>query len=270
MAKKPESKLDTDKSKEKLDAVSESHASGIVDSIEKNRVIVISSAIAFFVLLGLFLVGKQMGAQRHLKAGQMFTTAAASRSIDELDKVVKEYSGSVSAGNALLSKADIQIDQGKPLDAIATLTEMATQFAGHPRHAQAYFMLANIYHKTGDLAKARENYEEVLKLQPDGEFSPITRIRIGDLELAEGNIDKARQNYEESYTIHPGNPFFSTAERRIAQLDLVAPTEIDPPKPEAAAAKPKDAAPAPAAEKAAAVENEGDEPATPEEEKADE
>lgn len=250
MAKKPESNIDTKSVDVDLDAVSDSHAPGIVDTLEKNRVIVFSSAIILLLLLGGYLVTKQLGVQRHLKAGQMFTAAAAARSIEDLDKVVAEFSGSVSAGNALLTKADIQIDQGKAEDAIKTLNTMAKDFVGHPRHAQAYFMLGNAYHKSGDYAKARENYNEVLKIQEDGELSPITVIRLGDLELAEGKAEMARQKYEESFTKYPGNPFFSTAENRIAQLKVAQPTEIDPPKPPEPEKKVEAPAPTPAADAA--------------------
>lgn len=256
MAKKPESKLDTKPSDDGVEALAESHAPGIVDTIEKNRVILIGTAIALFCLLAFFLVGRQLGAQRHLEAGQMYTEAATARSIEGLDKVVSEFSGSISAGNALITKADIQIDQGKSQDAISTLNTVANEFVSHPRHVQAYYMLGNLYHKSGDYEKARENYSKVLEIQKDGEYSPITKIRLGDIELAEGNKDKARQHYEESFTLYPGNPFFDTAERRIAQLKLGNPPVVDPPAPpaeakEEAAEAPKPAAPA-ATEEAAA------------------
>ncbi|MDF1756434.1 MAG: tetratricopeptide repeat protein [Verrucomicrobiales bacterium] len=249
MAKKPESKLDTKPSDDGVEALAESHAPGIVDTIEKNRVILIGTAIALFCLLAFFLVGRQLGAQRHLEAGQMYTEAATARSIEGLDKVVSEFSGSISAGNALITKADIQIDQGKSQDAISTLNTVANEFVSHPRHVQAYYMLGNLYHKSGDYEKARENYSKVLEIQKDGEYSPITKIRLGDIELAEGNKDKARQHYEESFTLYPGNPFFDTAERRIAQLKLGNPPVVDPPAPpaeakEEAAEAPKPAAPA--------------------------
>jgi len=244
MAKTSESKSKNQVPNPGLGAASESHASGIVDSIEKNRIILLSAIFAVFAIIAGFFVFKQLAAQRHLEAGRMFTEAAASKNIDALNKVIADFPGSIAAGNAVLTKADIFINQGKPEDASKLLDEMARDGANHPRHVQAFYMLANIYHKSGDFAKARANYNKVLELQPDAELSPITVIRLGDIELAEGNAEKARQKYEESFTKYPGSAFFATAERRIAQLKLGTPTEIERPKPPEEKKEPSTPAPA--------------------------
>jgi predicted negative regulator of RcsB-dependent stress response len=232
MSKKHKTKTEEETpTDEQTEVVSESHAAGVVDAIEKNRVLVISSAVVLLAILAFVLVGKQLGQQKHLNAGMAFTKAATSRNVESLDKVVADYPGSISAGNAILSKADVQIDQGKPKDAISTLETMVGSYMTHPRYAQVFYMLGNIYHKSGDKEKARENYEKVIEVQQDGELTPITRIRLGDLAFAGGDLEKAEQLYEESYTIHPGNPFVPTAENRIAQLKVGSPSEIDRPKP---------------------------------------
>jgi tetratricopeptide (TPR) repeat protein len=231
MAKTSESKSENKAPHPGKGAVSESQASGIVDSIEKNRIILFGSVLGIFALIAGYLVLKQMASQRHIKAGQMFTEAAASKSIEGLDKVVIDFAGSIAAGNALLTKADLLINQSKSEDAMKVLNEVIKDFPDHPRYVQAFYMLANLYHKSGDFAKARENYAKVLEIQPDAELSPIATIRLGDIELSEGNAEKARQKYEESFTKFPGNAFFATAERRITQLKLGKPTEIERPKP---------------------------------------
>lgn len=232
MSKKHKTKAQEEPPKEEhSEVIPESHAAGVVDAIEKNRVLVISSAVILLAILAFVLVGKQLGQQKHIKAGMAYTKAATSRNIESLDKVVANYPGSVSAGNAILSKADLQVDQGYTKDAIATLESMVGSYITHPRYAQVFYMLGNIYHKSGEMEKARQNYEKVVEVQADGELTPITRIRLGDLAFAEGDLEKAEQLYEESYTIHPGNPFVPTAENRIAQLKVGSPPKIDRPKP---------------------------------------
>ncbi len=231
MAKTSESKSENKVPLAGGSGVSESHASGIVDSIERNRIILLSSVLGIFGLIAGFFIFKHLADQRHLEAGMMFTEAASSKNIDGLNKVITDFGSSIAAGNAMLTKADIFINQGKPEDAINVLNEMVRYGVNHPRYVQTFYVLANIYHKSGDLAKAEENYNKVLELQPDAELSPITMIRLGDLELAKGNPEKARQKYEESFTKYPGSAFFATAERRIAQLKLGTPTEIERPKP---------------------------------------
>lgn len=232
MAKKPDSKPEeNEESNDALTAESLSQAGGIVDVIEKNRLIIIGATVGIIAVLLLIIVGKQLGNQRHLKAGLLFTEAATARDIGKLDEVANSYRGSISGGNALITKADIQIDQGKPQDAIATLNQFAEEYRQHPRYAQSHFMLANLYHKSGDLDKAGEQYQKVLEIQPDGEFSPISRIRLGDLAMAREDEDAALQNYRESYTIHPGNPFVSLAESRIRQMKVGNPPVVDRPEP---------------------------------------
>jgi len=230
MAKKPDTKTQNKPSTEDLEETHERDADSIVQAIEKNRVILIGGAIAVLVIGGFILIQKQLGKQRHLEASLQFTEAATARNIEALDKVVSTYQGTVSAGNALLAKADILIDQGKSQDAITALDKMAADFVDHPRHAQAYYMLANIYHKAEDYEKASSNYNKVIQIQTDAELTPISRIRLGDIALAQGDPEKARQNYEESYVKYPGNPFVTTAERRIALLKIGNPPLVDPPK----------------------------------------
>lgn len=248
MAKKPDSKPEeNEEPNDALTAESLSQAGGIVDVIEKNRLIIIGATVGIIAVLLLIIVGKQLGNQRHLKAGLLFTEAATARDIGKLDEVANSYRGSISGGNALITKADIQIDQGKPQDAIATLNQFADEYRQHPRYAQSYFMLANLYHKSGDLDKAGEQYQKVLEIQPDGEFSPISRIRLGDLAMARKDEDAALQNYRESYTIHPGNPFVSLAESRIRKMKVGNPPVVDrpePPKPPEESAEPAKSEPA--------------------------
>lgn len=240
MAKKAKAKLDKKPAKKKaatstakeevveMEAVAESEANGIIDQIEKNRFILISAAVVIFGLICLYVVGKQIGKDRHIEAGQAYTTAASKKSIEELDKVIAEYKGSNPAGNALLTKATIEIDAGKAADAEATLTTMANEYTQHPRHPQAYFMLGNLYQDQGNSEKAESSYQKVLELQSDGELTPISMIRLGDLELAKGNSEKASQHYNDCMSLG-GNPFFGLAERRLKQINLTMPTEIDRP-----------------------------------------
>ena len=227
----PKEKGSVPPSEEDQPVQTESHADGIVDAIEKNRMMILFGAGAVLAILFGVIIIKQIAKQKHLEAGRAFTKAAAAKSIDALDKVIVDFPGSIAAGNAFLTKADIQIDQGNSQDAIQTLQEMTGKSADHPRFAQACFMLANVYHKADDFARAKEHYEKVLSIQPDGELTPISRIRLGDLALAQGDSAKAEQHYQESFNIHPGNPFAQTAQRRIAKLSIGTPPEIDRPEP---------------------------------------
>ncbi|MCB1204311.1 MAG: tetratricopeptide repeat protein [Verrucomicrobiae bacterium] len=229
-----------------LDALAASEAHGVVDTIERHRTKILAAiAISAIVLCGV-LITAQLKRQKHLAAASAYTSAVTKGEIAALDGVLVEFPGTVPAGNALLSKAELQIDQGKPADAVATLERFLSEFSTHPRYAQGLFALANLHHQSGDAQKAKEFYEKVITAQPDGELSPLALIRLGDLALEAGDKVTADARYQESFTLHPGNPFFEYAEEKIALLKVGNPPEVDKPAPPAPVEAPKTEAPAPA------------------------
>jgi predicted negative regulator of RcsB-dependent stress response len=222
-----------------LDALSASEAPGVVDAIERNRTKILAGiTIGAIVLCGVLVTG-QLKKQKHLEASAAYTAAAGKADIAALDAVVVNFPGSIGAGNALLKKADLQVDQGKPEDARATLERFTAEFASHPRHPQGLFALANLFHVAGDREKAKAHYEKVIAAQKDGELTPLARIRLGDLALEAGDTKAADQFYQESYTLHPGNPFFEYAEKKISLLKVGNPPEVAKPAPPAPPAEPK-------------------------------
>lgn len=229
-------------------ALSASEAKGVVDAIDRHRIKILAAislgAIAFCAIL----VAGQLKKQKHLAASEAFTSAASKGEIAALDEVLINFPASIPAGNALLTKAEIQIDQGKSEDARATLEKFTTEFPTHPRYAQGLFALANVFHKAGDLEKAKAHYERSIEAQKDGELAPLAQIRLGDLALEAGDTKTADQRYQDSFTLHPGNPFENYAEQKIALLKVGNPPLVDrpaPPKPEPAPEAPKPATPAP-------------------------
>ncbi|HRQ89876.1 MAG TPA: tetratricopeptide repeat protein, partial [Bacteroidia bacterium] len=224
-----------------LDALSASEASGVVDAIERNRNKLIAAIVGGAVILCAILVFSQIGKQKHLAASAAYTSAASKGEIAALDGVIVDFPGSVAAGNAMLTKAELQIAQGKQEDARATLEKFVAEFASHPRHVQGIFALANVFHLAGDREMAKSHYERVIAVQKDGDLTPLARIRLGDLALEAGDAQTADQRYQESFTLHPGNPYFDYAEQKIALLKVGNPPVIDRPAPPAppAAESPK-------------------------------
>ncbi len=255
------------------DAMAESQASEVMSAIDKNRSMIL--ALVALVVLGVMavLVLNQLKKNKHKEAGQAFSEAVAKNDIAALDGVVVNHAGSVGAGNALLSKAELQIDQGKAQDAQATLEKFTGEYADHPRAAQGLFALANLHHVAGAGEKAKSYYEETIAAQEDGELTPLSRIRLGDLALEAGDKDAADQHYQDSYIKHPGNPFFAMAEEKLALMKLGTPPVVDAPKPpppppaepEKKAEEPK---PAPAAKPAAAKPTDAPKPGNADKPKA--
>ncbi|HQZ27593.1 MAG TPA: tetratricopeptide repeat protein, partial [Verrucomicrobiales bacterium] len=251
-----------------LDALSASEAGGVVDAIDRHRTKILAGiAVSAVVLCGI-LVTSQLRKQKHIEASEAFTTAATKGEIPALDAVVIEHPGSVPAGNALLAKAELLVDQGKSEDAKKALEQFTSNFQSHPRYAQGLFALANLFHVAGDREKAKAQYDAVIVAQPDGELTPLSLIRLGDLALEGGDKKAADQLYQDSFILHPGNPFFEYAQEKIALLKVGTPKEVTKPepKPEPAPEKPPvattPAAPAPAAPKPATTAPAAPKPAT--------
>lgn len=229
-----------------LDALAASEAAGVVDAIDRHRNKILATIAIAAIVLCAALITAQVRKQRHLAAASAFTSAAAKGEIAALDGVLVDFPGTVPAGNALLTKAELQIDQGKPADATATLERFLSEFESHPRYPQGLFAFANLHHQAGDAVKAKEFYEKVIAAQPDAELTPLARIRLGDLALEAGDTATADARYQESFTLHPGNPFFDYAEEKIALLKVGNPPEVDKPAPPAPVETPKSETPAPA------------------------
>ncbi len=245
MSDKPEeSEYDPDE----IEALSASEAGSVVDALDRNRNQILFLIAGSAVIICAVLVLGQVRKQKHLDAAQAYSTALGKGEIAGLDAVVVDFEGSIAAGNALLSKAEIQIDQGKPKDAQTTLETFVADYENHPRHVQGIFALGNLFHIAGDTEQARSYYQRAIDEQPDGEITPLARIRLGDLALEAGETKVADQLYQEAYTLHPGTPFFDYAEQKIALLAIGDPPVVErpePPKPEpkAEAEKPTEAGP---------------------------
>jgi TolA-binding protein len=222
---------------EEIEALAASDAANVMDSFDRNRTkILIGFALVAILICGI-LVSGQLKKQKHLAAGSAYSSALSKKEVAAFDAVAVDFPGTIAAGNAMLSKAELQIDQGKPEDARATLETFTSDFPKHPRHAQGLFALGNLYHTSGDAAKAKDYYQQCIDEQPDGELTPLARIRLGDLALEAGDKEAADQRYQESYTLHPGNRFVEYAEEKIALLKIGNPPKVkrpEPPQPEPA------------------------------------
>lgn len=238
---------------EEIEALAASDAAKVMDGIERNRnKILILAAIVALAICGALIAG-QLKKQKHMDAANAYSVALDKKEIASFDAVAVDFPGTNAAGNAMLSKAELQIDQGKPEDARATLESFTADFSDHPRYPQGIFALGNIYHTSGDAEQAKTFYEKTIEVQADGELTPLARIRLGDLALEAGDKEVAEQRYEESYTLHPGNPFFAYAEDKLSLLKVGNPAVVErpaPPAPEPVAEPEEAKEPAPAKGKA--------------------
>lgn len=224
-------------------------ASTAIAMLEKHKNIVMLTALLAALAICGTLVMRELSKQRQIEAGEAFSEAAAEHSPEKLDAVVTNYPGSVAAGNALLTKADLQLKMDKDEDAKSTLLTFLKDFPKHPGHIQCLYALGNIAQDAANHAEANEYYDRALMQDPGGHLALLIHIRKGDLLLAEADAllaegkkeeseqkkSEARSQYE-AFIKEPqlrSNPFINVAEQRIQFLALGNPPVVPaPPKPE--------------------------------------
>ncbi|MFV1994627.1 MAG: tetratricopeptide repeat protein, partial [Verrucomicrobiales bacterium] len=180
--------------------------------VEKHRKSVLLGVL--ILLLGAFgyIFFANVSKNNQLAAGQAFSAAS---SIDEFDAVSSDHAGTVSAGNALLMKAELESKDGKAGEAQATLTNFVTAYADHPRYSQGIFALAILAQDAGDYALANNHLQQVLDHQPAPDIAPLALIRKGDIAYAQGDIAGARGIYQSVMPTYPGNAFFYQLQRKL-------------------------------------------------------
>ena len=83
-----------------------------------------------------------------------------------------------------------------------------------PGLLEAYLALANTYQLTGDLEKARDNYQKVISLNPD---SGPGHFQLGLIEKASGNYDRTMACFDEVARIIPGSVDAEAAKADVYQ-----------------------------------------------------
>lgn len=192
----------------------------VISKLESNKKMVLVAILGLALAFSLVVVFRELASQKHLAAAEAYSLVAQSRSVEELDQVITDYPKSVAAGDALLTKTELQITSGKSKDALVTLLTFIEKYSKHPRHAQGVFALGNLYQIGGEAENAGKYFDRVLKEYPDSDIAPLAMIRQGDLLLAQGKKDEARQKYESILPAYRGTAFFERIEEKIALLDV--------------------------------------------------
>ena len=207
--------------------------SDVISQLETHKKTVVVAILGTAIIFSVVLVSRELASQKHLTEAEAYSQAAKTRNIEELDKVIAEHPDSVAAGNALLTKAELEITSGKTKNAQITLLTFVEKYKSHPRHTQGLFAFGNLYQVGGDDENASKYYDRVLKEDPDSDLAPFALIRQGDLLLAAGKTDEARQKYEAIMPAYSGTSFFDRIEEKLELLKVEKlPVVPEPKKPE--------------------------------------
>jgi predicted negative regulator of RcsB-dependent stress response len=227
----------------------EGEASAAIAALEANQKKAIAAVVLAVLLVVTYVIYGQIKESKHIAAAEAYTVAAEAGSIDSLNLVISTYGGTVSAGNALLSKAELEQTSGKVEEAKKTLTTFVNDYADHPRAVQGWFALGHIEQQAGQLDAAQTNYDMALKVGPGSDLAPLIKLRQGDIARAKGDKEAARQIYESIPPSHPASDYINLVDERVSALDAPELPRVDPPPP-----PPEEKKPDPAAKKDSAAE----------------
>lgn len=172
-----------------------------------------------------------------IQAGEAFSAAST---VEDLDRVIGEYSGSVAAGSALLKKAELLWEQNKKTSSVDSLKEFIAKHSDHPFFAQTLLALGAKHESLGNRSEAKPLFERLVSEYPTSDVAALAELRLGDLLWAEGKEGDAKKIYDGLAVKFPGsdNEILNQGEVRSKWISAKLPTkEVDgPPKPKEPAA----------------------------------
>jgi predicted negative regulator of RcsB-dependent stress response len=197
--------------------------------MEKNyKKILMLVVVAILAVVAIGLLRHNMTKKAN-QAAEEFTRA---KTVEDCDLVISKYSGTLAAGNALLTKADLLWSQTKKDSAIAALQEFVTKHKDHPLHATTEIALASKLEAKGDNDAAKAIYERIGNGDTKSEFTALAKLRLADLLWQTGKEDEAKQIYATFPQNFTGSTFFDQNKSRQDWVAAAFPTkEVDGPKP---------------------------------------
>jgi predicted negative regulator of RcsB-dependent stress response len=204
--------------------------------MEKNyKKILLLVVVAILAVIAVGMVRHNMTKKANA-AAEEFTRA---KTVEDCDLVISKYPGTLAAGNALLTKAELLWSQTKKDSAIAALQEFVTKHSDHPLFATTEIALASKLESTGKTDEAKAIYERIGNGDAKSEFTALAKLRLADLLWQTGKEDEAKQIYTTFPQNFTGSTFFDQNKSRQDWVAAAFPTkEVDGPKPPPAPPEP--------------------------------
>lgn len=200
--------------------------------LEENFKKILFLCIALIAGLGIYGVINYMNRAKAVEAGEAYASA---KTVEDLDVVISKYAGTLSAGNALLQKADLLWEQNKKSTSVDALKEFTEKYKQHPFLPQALLALGGKLESNGSRSDAKPVFERIVSEFPTSDVAALAQVRLGDLLWADGKEDEAKKIYDGLAAKFPGvaNAILDQGQNRLQWIAAKLPTkEVDgPPKP---------------------------------------
>jgi outer membrane protein assembly factor BamD (BamD/ComL family) len=188
---------------------------------------ILAGAAALLVVLLGYAVYLGIQTLQTQKAEQAFATAD---SIDAWRAVIRQFPGSMAAGNAALRIAMKLRDDGKLPDSDAAYEAFVHDFPKHPLVVNGYMGRAANAETENNPDKALEQYREVTTRYPNTYQAPMALFHQGRLTEAKGQLKEAQQLFERVVQRYSNSVAAIFAEQEAGKLnDRLAPATAPSP-----------------------------------------
>lgn len=140
------------------------------------------------------------------------TTAA------NFQQVARDYSGTVTAGNADLRLADKLRDEKKYDEALGTLRDFIAKSPEHPLASGAWTSLASTYELQGKVDEAIDAYQQAATKFPSAYTTPLAMNSQARLLAQKGKKEEAQRLYQDVAARYPESVFAREAMRELRFL----------------------------------------------------
>lgn len=137
-------------------------------------------------------------AQTQLKVLKTSTSQLIANDALELSLIIADNSVNDSLKKALktYAQADLLAFQNKNKQAIDSLNVILTLHKGHSIEDEALFKQGEIFEKTNDFERAKENYLNLIALNPTDILVDNAYYRLAEISLKQNDIEKAKEYYQ--------------------------------------------------------------------------
>jgi TolA-binding protein len=143
---------------------------------------------------------------------------AEADSVEGWQKVVRDFPGSVAAGNSYLRIGETLRDAGKLPESDAAYDAFVHQFPKHPLLVAGYMGLAANAEIENHPDKSLEAYKGVADQFRNSYLAPMALFQQARLTEAKGDLKQARELFESVVRRYPESAFSSEAGRRAGRI----------------------------------------------------
>jgi len=161
------------------------------------------------ILLAIVLLVVAVGGYAAFELNKAHTVAAAeaalakANSVEQLQGVMKDYPGSIAAGNAAILLGGKLREEKKYDESISVLREFIDKNPTHPFVGGALLSIGTTQEAQGKQNEALDTYQQVSTKYNDSYSAPLALLAQANLQRVQGKTADARRSYESLVSLYP-------------------------------------------------------------------